>query len=144
MKCTRVKGIIAETLPSHGNARWTPDKLLAPGVLMSWHEGQTLASGFEHVRELLAAMFPDWTVPASYTGYATALAREITPLIAHLKPQLQCRYVELPAHAGRPTAGLCLPPMGRGLNRRGPKRTRPDWAVPASSGPRRRCLYCPR
>jgi hypothetical protein len=85
-------------LSQHGNARWTPSKLLVACVLMSWHEGQTLTSRFEHVREILAVMFPGWAVPASYTGYALALAREMDLLLQILKPQLQDRVKQV---AGR-------------------------------------------
>lgn len=82
----------------HGNTRWSFSKLLIACVLMSWHEGQTLTSRFEHVREILAAMFPGWVSPASYTGYATALARSVGAMIEVLRPVLQYRVCSL---AGR-------------------------------------------
>src|ERR1700685_2319633 len=46
---------LSETVPAHGNARWTPEKLLASCLLMSWHEGQTLTSRFPRIRHR-----PDW------------------------------------------------------------------------------------
>lgn len=75
----------------HGNALWTPEKLLAASALMSWHEAQTLTSRFENVRELLMAMYSGWRAPASYTGYTTALSRWMGSLLDHLKLLLQKR-----------------------------------------------------
>lgn len=86
---------LSETMPVHGNSQWTPEKLLAACLLMSWHEGQTLTSRFEHVRELLEAIFPRWKAPASYTGYATALAGKVGMLISRLRSVLQARVRRL-------------------------------------------------
>jgi hypothetical protein len=89
---------LSETIPVHGNAQWTPDKLLASCLLMSWHEGQTLTSRFEHVRELLGAISTGWKAPASYTGYATALAGKVGLLVTRVRSVLQARVRRL---AGR-------------------------------------------
>jgi len=92
---------LSETVPAHGNARWTPEKLLASCLLMSWHEGQTLTSRFEHVRELLGGIFPGWKAPASYTGYATALTGKVGLLVSRIRPALQARVRRLAAHRWR-------------------------------------------
>jgi len=89
---------LPDTVRVHGNAQWTPEKLFAACLLMSWHEGQTLASRFEHVRELLGAIFVGWKVPASYTGYATALAGKVGSLVTAMRSMLQARVRQL---AGR-------------------------------------------
>jgi Transposase DDE domain len=89
---------LSETVPVHGNARWTPEKLLAGCLLMSWHEAQTLTSRFEHVRELLGAIFHGWRAPASYTGYATALAGKVGLLVSRMRPALQARVRRLAGH----------------------------------------------
>jgi hypothetical protein len=78
-------------LTMHGNAEWTPLRLVMTLALMSWHDAQTLTSRFQNVRDLLARMFPDWVCPTSYTGYAEALARWIEPLFQRVRRQLQQR-----------------------------------------------------
>jgi hypothetical protein len=82
---------LPEAMAVHGNAQWTPEKLLAACLLMSWHEGQTLTSRFEHVRELLEVIYAGWRAPASYTGYATALAGKVHLLVTRLQSVLQAR-----------------------------------------------------
>jgi len=89
---------LSETMPAHGNTQWTPERLLAACLLMSWHEGQTLTSRFEHVRELLEAIFAGWNAPASYTGYANALAGKVDMLVGRMRLVLQGRVQRL---AGR-------------------------------------------
>ena len=86
---------LSEAMPVHGNVQWTPEKLLAACLLMSWHEGQTLNSRFEHVRELLGAIFSGWKAPTSYTGYATALAGKVRLLVTRMRSVLQTRLQRL-------------------------------------------------
>ncbi|WP_437192952.1 transposase [Planctomicrobium sp. SH527] len=77
----------------HGNTWWTPERLLLASALMSWREENLLTSRFEAVRELLASMLNSRFIPASYTGYAEALARwmprMLSPLITHLQGEVQ-------------------------------------------------------
>ena len=73
----------------HGNTGWTPGRLLLTTTLMSWHEGQTLAERFEHVRSILKVMHPDETIPTSYSGYAQSLCRRIDPIVSAMRPRLQ-------------------------------------------------------
>lgn len=87
-----------QDLNLHGNARWTPVRLLSCLVLMSWQDAQTLAGRFQNVRDLLARMFDDWACPSSYSGYAEALARWIEPLIERVRTRLQQRLRQI---AGR-------------------------------------------
>ncbi len=49
----------------HGNSQWTPARLLAALVVMSWDEAPTLAARFDKARDLLQRWFPEWTVPTS-------------------------------------------------------------------------------
>ncbi len=72
----------------HGNAWWTPMRLLHAAALMSWHEGQTLSDRFEHVRSILAGMAFEEVIPTSYTGYTQALCRWIEPIVQALRPRL--------------------------------------------------------
>jgi len=92
---------LSETVRVHGNAQWTPEKLLAGCLLMSWHEGQTLTSRFEHARELLGTIFAGWRAPTSYTGYTTALAGKVGLLINRIRPVLQARVRRLAGHRWR-------------------------------------------
>src|SRR5437016_337390 len=80
-----------QDLAVHGNAVWTPERLLLSLALMSWQDAQTLTSRFQNVRDLLARMFPDWVCPRSYTGYSEALVRWIEPLLCCLRIRLQER-----------------------------------------------------
>lgn len=82
-----------ENLKVHGNTWWTPRQLLLASALMSWREEKLLTSRFESVRELLANMLNAQAIPASYTGYAEALARwmprMLAPLITHFQGEVQ-------------------------------------------------------
>jgi len=82
-----------ENLRVHGNTWWTPKQLLLASALMSWREEKLLTSRFETVRELLANMLNAQSIPASYTGYAEALARWmprlLTPLVAHFQREVR-------------------------------------------------------
>jgi hypothetical protein len=55
----------------HGNAIWTPMRLLVAAVLMGWDDAQTLSARFQNVRELLRRWFPGWVTvhtPVSSDG----------------------------------------------------------------------------
>ncbi len=43
---------LPEAMAVHGNAQWTPEKLLAACLLMSWHEGQKLTDAWPFRCEL--------------------------------------------------------------------------------------------
>ena len=73
----------------HGNTCWIPGRLLLTTTLMSWHEGQTLAERFEHVRSILKVMHSDEPIPTSYSGYAQSLCRRIDPIVSAMRPRLQ-------------------------------------------------------
>ena len=125
---------LPEAMAVHGNAQWTPEKLLAACLLMSWHEGQTLTSRFEHVRELLEVIYAGWRAPASYTGYATALEKFICW-------SLGCSRCCKPVCDGSPVvdgelrAGSSLPLMVRALSPRARTPMRRGWGVREKAAP---------
>ena len=43
----------------HGNSKWTPARLLAALVVMSWDEAPTLAARFDKARDLLQRWLPE-------------------------------------------------------------------------------------
>ena len=75
----------------HGNSQWTPARLLAALVVMSWDEASTLAARFETARDLLQRWFPEWTVPTSYGGDVVALRRWLPEIVLRVRERLQER-----------------------------------------------------
>ena len=75
----------------HGNSQWTPARLLAALVVMSWDEAPTLSARFEKARDLLQRWFPEWTVPTSYGGYVVALQRWLPEIVLRVRERLQER-----------------------------------------------------
>lgn len=75
----------------HGNSQWTPARLLAALVVMSWDEAPTLAARFDKARDLLQRWFPEWTVPTSYAGYVVALRRWLPEIVLRVRERLQER-----------------------------------------------------
>jgi hypothetical protein len=49
----------------HGNAQWTPQKILWTLLLMSWDEAPTLNQRFENTLRLLKLLRPRWKLPKS-------------------------------------------------------------------------------
>lgn len=70
-------------LPVHGNAGWTPRKVVTLSVIMFWVSGNTLEEQFSAARHIVKFMWKDWTLPASYAGFVEAQQRW-WPLIASL------------------------------------------------------------
>ena len=79
----------------HGNTCWIPSRLVQTMALMSWHEGQTLAERFEHVRSILKIMHSDEPIPTSYSGYAQSLCRRIDSIVLAMRPRLQSLVKDL-------------------------------------------------
>jgi hypothetical protein len=63
-------------LPVRGNAVWTPQRLTWLSLLMSWDEGATLGSRWEHAATTAHATHRHWRLGDSYSGFVEALARE--------------------------------------------------------------------
>ena len=74
----------------HGNAGWTPRKILCVSVIMFWVSGKTLEEQFFAARHLVQFLWPHWMVPVSYAGFVLAQQRWWTlmaPLVfAQLRP----------------------------------------------------------
>ena len=126
---------LPEAMAVHGNAQWTPEKLLAACLLMSWHEGQTLTSRFEHVRELLEVITtdgghrlptPDTPQPwlAKFICWSLGCSRCCKP-VCDASPVLD----------GESRAGLSLPPMVRALSPRARTPMRRGWGVREKAAP---------
>ena len=73
----------------HGNAQWTPGRLLTAATLMSWDDAQTLRGRFHNAREVVSRMFPDEAPPSSYSGFAKALAGHAGELLPRVRRRLQ-------------------------------------------------------
>lgn len=70
-------------LAVHGNAEWTPRKVVTLSVIMYWLSGKTQEEQFSAARHLVKFLWKDWTVPTSYSGFIEAQQRW-WPLIARL------------------------------------------------------------
>jgi hypothetical protein len=66
------------------------------GVLMSWDEGQTLASRWDHACAAAGAVHPHWHLGASYSGFTQALVRETPRLVEAVKGRLRRAMRALP------------------------------------------------
>jgi hypothetical protein len=126
---------LPEAMAVHGNAQWTPEKLLAACLLMSWHEGQTLTSRFEHVRELLEVIYAGWRAPASYTGYATALAGKVHLLVTRLRSVLQARVRWLAGPRWRIASWIVFAADGSRFESRARTPMRRGWGVREKAAP---------
>ena len=62
-------------IPVHGNAGWTPRKILYVSVIMFWVSGKTLEEQFSAARHLVQFLWPHWKVPVSYAGFVQAQQR---------------------------------------------------------------------
>jgi hypothetical protein len=63
-------------LAVHGNADWTPQRLVWSGVLMAWCEQDQLTERFATVCSTLTEACPHWSLGTSYSGWTEALLRE--------------------------------------------------------------------
>lgn len=61
--------------PLHGNAGWTPQKLLWVGLLMNWLAGATLSERFRAARKLVKRIHPRWDLPIESSGFVAAQLR---------------------------------------------------------------------
>lgn len=68
-------------LPRHGNARWTPRRVVWVRMIMFWWPGKTLEERCTAARHLVKAIHPHWRVPVSYAGFVRA-PRKYWPLVA--------------------------------------------------------------
>lgn len=63
-----------------GKVTWTPQRLAWLALLMSWDEGPTLGSRWEHAATVAHETHRHWRLGDSYSGFVEALARE-TPRV---------------------------------------------------------------
>ena len=70
-------------IPVHGNAGWTPRKILCVSVIMFWISGKTLEEQFSAARHLVQFLWPHWKVPVSYAGFVQS-QQDWWPLMAPL------------------------------------------------------------
>ena len=59
----------------HGNAGWSPQKLLWVTLLMNWMAGDTLSERFRAARKLVQLVHPRWQLPIRYSGFVEAQVR---------------------------------------------------------------------
>lgn len=63
---------------------------------MSWDEGQTLTSRWDHACTTAKELHPHWKLGASYSGFAEALARETPRLVEAIKKRFRREMQALP------------------------------------------------
>jgi hypothetical protein len=59
----------------HGNAEWSPQKLLWVSLLMNWMAGATLSERFQAARKLVKRVHPRWSLPITFSGFVEAQLR---------------------------------------------------------------------
>lgn len=59
----------------HGNAGWSPQKLVWVSLLMNWMAGATMSERFLAARKLVQQIHPRWTLPREYSGFVGAQRR---------------------------------------------------------------------
>lgn len=59
----------------HGNAEWSPQKVLWVSLVMNWMPGATLYERFHAARKLVRFVQPRWSVPTSLSGFVEAQQR---------------------------------------------------------------------
>lgn len=73
----------------HGNAEWSPQKVLWVSLFMNWMAGSTLHERFHAARRLVRLVQPRWSVPTSLSGFIEAQQQwgpRIWPLLCrHLR-----------------------------------------------------------
>ena len=67
-------GIFAQ-FARHGNAEWTPQKVLWVSLLMNWLPGATLAERFRAAQKLVKFLQLRWSVPKAFSGFVEAQQR---------------------------------------------------------------------
>lgn len=59
----------------HGNAEWSPQKVLWVSLLMNWMAGATLIERFQAARKLVKFLQPRWDVPTTLASFIAAQQR---------------------------------------------------------------------
>lgn len=59
----------------HGNAEWSPQKVLWVSLVMNWMAGATLSERFRAARKLVRLVQPRWRLPAAFSGFVDAQQR---------------------------------------------------------------------
>jgi len=61
--------------PSHGNAKWTAQKVFWMSIVMGWQPKATLEERFEFARDVLRQAFPRWSLGKGVSGFLEARRR---------------------------------------------------------------------
>ena len=78
------------------------------GLLMSWDEGQTLTTRWDHACTAANELHGYWKLGESYSGFAEALVRETPRMLEPLKRRFRRAMQGLPGHAWKVGGWIAL------------------------------------